>query len=95
MIQIVGVIQILGAVLTILNVRGGSSLLILFILAANTVIHNPLMFKDKAEADENMAHFMKNLAILGGLLLFRFQSSPKTVTEAPKSVRKSVRPRKD
>ena len=64
---------LLGSISLILGykVRIGAGLLIAFLVPATMVFHNPIV--DAAE----MTQFLKNLAIIGGLLMvFAYKSGP-------------------
>lgn len=78
-IQVVAGVEILGAVLVILNFFFGGFLLSLFVLGTIALFHNPLVFNKTPEYynmyinyREQLFHTtqaLKNLALVGGLLL--------------------------
>merc|ERR1719458_647912 len=66
-IKATGVTLIIGAVLCMLDIPLGSTLLILFLMACNLLIHFPPMYS-APEQEMHMVNFLKNTAIIGGLL---------------------------
>lgn len=48
----------------------GAGLLLLFLLVAAFTIHDFWTLEDEEEKQEQMAHFMKNLALAGAALIF-------------------------
>jgi uncharacterized membrane protein YphA (DoxX/SURF4 family) len=68
---IVGVVELVGGLLIAFNIgtRGAAFILALFTIAATFLFHD---FWNMAGAarDANMVHVLKNLSILGGLLIF-------------------------
>ena len=48
--------------------RFAALLLLLFMIPVTAVFHNPWAAADAAMAQQQMIHFLKNLAIMGGLL---------------------------
>ena len=66
-IKATGVTLIIGAVLCVLDIPFGSTLLILFLMACNLLIHFPPMYS-APEQEFHMINFLKNTAIMGGLM---------------------------
>jgi putative oxidoreductase len=66
-----GVVELVCGVLIAFNVgtRGAAFLLLLFTLAATYFYHDFWNMAAGAERENNMAHALKNLAIMGGLLV--------------------------
>lgn len=48
--------------------RFAAAVLLLFMVPVTAVFHNPWAVADQAMAQQQMIHFLKNLAIMGGLL---------------------------
>ena len=48
--------------------RLAAAALILFLIPVTAIFHNPLAHNDPAMVHQQMIHFLKNLAIIGGLL---------------------------
>ena len=48
--------------------RLAAGVLILFLIPVTAIFHNPLAHGDPAMVHQQMIHFLKNLAIIGGLL---------------------------
>jgi putative oxidoreductase len=48
--------------------RFAAAVLLLFMVPVTAVFHNPWAAADQAMAQQQMIHFLKNLAIMGGLL---------------------------
>jgi putative oxidoreductase len=68
---LVGVVEILAALLLAFNIatRTAAVVLILFTLAA-TFYYHAFWTMSGAEMQNNLSHALKNLAIIGGLLIF-------------------------
>jgi putative oxidoreductase len=64
------VIELAGGALLVLgwNTRAAALILFLFMIPVTAVFHNPWAAADAAAAQQQMIHFLKNLAIMGGLL---------------------------
>lgn len=71
-------LEFLGALSLLLGFKEkvGASALILFLIPATIIIHQ-FWFIEGAEKEVQLSHFLKNMAILGGLLLFLFRSENK------------------
>lgn len=69
--------ELIGALFLLVGVRErlGASLLILFLLPVTFVMH-PFWFLEGAPRDLQTILFVKNLAILGGLILAYLQAPP-------------------
>lgn len=63
-------IEIAGGLMIVLGLwtQALALLLFLFMIPVTTVFHNPWGAGDPAQAPQQMIHFLKNLAIMGGLL---------------------------
>lgn len=75
--------ELLGALAVLVGVKEklGASLLILFLIPATILMH-PFWFVEGALREQMIAHCLKNIAILGGLLMILLQGTekPKTLT---------------
>ncbi len=63
-------IEVAGGLMIVLGwyTRQLALILFLFMLPVTAVFHNPWGAVDPAQAQQQMIHFLKNLAIMGGLL---------------------------
>jgi putative oxidoreductase len=63
-------IELAGGLLIVLGLytRQLSLILFLFMIPVTAVFHNPWAAGDLAQVQQQMIHFLKNLAIMGGLL---------------------------
>ena len=63
-------IEVAGGLLIVLGLytRQLSLILFLFMIPVTAVFHNPWGAGDPAQLQQQMIHFLKNLAIMGGLL---------------------------
>ena len=63
-------IEVAGGLMIVLGwyTRQLALILFLFMLPVTAVFHNPWAAADPAQAQQQMIHFLKNLAIMGGLL---------------------------
>ncbi len=63
-------IELVAGALLVLgwNTRAAALVLFLFMIPVTAVFHNPWAATDAAAAQQQMIHFLKNLAIMGGLL---------------------------
>jgi putative oxidoreductase len=63
-------IEIAGSLMIVLGLytRHVALILFLFMIPVTAVFHNPWAAGDPAQAQQQMIHFLKNLAIMGGLL---------------------------
>jgi putative oxidoreductase len=63
-------IEIAGGLMIVLGLytRQVALILFLFMIPVTAVFHNPWVAGDPAQAQQQMIHFLKNLAIMGGLL---------------------------
>ena len=70
--------EFLGSLSLLLGIKekGGAILLILFLLPATIFMH-PFWFAEGSAKEMQLIHFLKNLSIMGGLLLFSLQESNK------------------
>jgi putative oxidoreductase len=71
MVPLTGVTGILGGLMVILGIWGdlGALILALMVVAFAMFMHAPWDQPDEQAQQEQTAHFMKNLAIAGGLLV--------------------------
>ena len=63
-------IEIVGGLMIVLGLytRKVALILFLFMIPVTAVFHNPWAPGDPAQAQQQLIHFLKNLAIMGGLL---------------------------
>jgi putative oxidoreductase len=71
MVPLSGLLAVLGGLSVMLGykARFGGLLLILFLVPVTLMMHNFWAIEDAAEAGNQMIHFMKNLGMLGGVIL--------------------------
>lgn len=93
-IKATGVLLVIGAILSLLDIPLGRTLLVYFLFTVNTVIHFPFMYEG-AEQEVNMIHFMKNLAIMGGLYYIGSGGEKPKETGRPVSTGRQGRAKKD
>jgi putative oxidoreductase len=82
-----GVLALLGALSVIFGYRAriGGWLLVLFLIPVTLMMHQFWDMTDAAMSQNQMAHFMKNLSMLGGALLIAyFGAGPLSLDEARK-----------
>jgi putative oxidoreductase len=82
MVPFSGLIALIGglSVLTGYKTRLGAILLMIFLVPVTFMIHNFWAISDPQEAQMQMIHFMKNLAMLGGVfLIYYFGPGPVSV----------------
>ena len=70
LVPISGLMAIIGglSVLLGLHAKAGGVLLLLFLIPVTFMMHNFWTYQDPIESQMQMIHFLKNLAIMGGLL---------------------------
>ncbi len=70
--------ELLGGLSVLLGYKEkvGAFLLFVFLLLATVVMH-PFWFTEGGVKEVQLVHFLKNLSIMGGLLLFMLQESDK------------------
>lgn len=63
-------LEVAGGLMIVLgwHTRQLALILFLFMIPVTAVFHNPWAAADPAQAQQQMIHFLKNLAIMGGLL---------------------------
>ena len=74
-----GILAVLGGISIALGykARWGAVLIVLFLIPVTTMMHNFWSVNDPGIAQNQMAHFMKNLSLLGSALyIFYFGSGP-------------------
>ena len=74
-----GIMAIVGGLSVALGykARWGAVLIVLFLVPVTIMIHNFWSVTDPVAAQDQMAHFMKNVSLLGSaLLIFYFGSGP-------------------
>jgi len=74
-----GIMAIVGGLSIALGYKAkwGAALIILFLVPVTIMIHNFWSVSDPVAAQDQMAHFMKNVSLLGSaLLIFYFGSGP-------------------
>ncbi len=79
--------ELLGGLSILLGYKEkwGATLLVLF-LVPTTIIMHEFWFVEGGAREMQLAHFLKNLAILGGLILFIQQGSDKPRNPFPKNL---------
>jgi putative oxidoreductase len=78
-VPLAGLIAIVGGLSILLGYRAklGAWLLVLFLVPVTFTMHRFWAVADPAAAQDQMAHFMKNLSMLGGaLLISQFGAGP-------------------
>jgi putative oxidoreductase len=78
-VPIAGIMALLGGLSIALGYRArfGAVLIILFLIPVTLMMHNFWAATDPFVAQDQMAHFLKNVSMLGGaLLIFHFGSGP-------------------
>jgi putative oxidoreductase len=81
-VPLAGIIALLGGLSIALgyHARAGALLLILFLIPVTLMMHNFWSVADPAMSQMQQAHFMKNVALIGGsLLIGYFGSGPWSV----------------
>ncbi len=79
---ITGIMLVLGGLSVLLGYKAriGSLLLVIFLIPTAFIMHNFWSFNDPMMASNQMAHFMKNLALAGSaLLIYYFGTGPKSL----------------
>ena len=74
-----GIMALVGGLSIALGYKAkwGAALIILFLVPVTIMIHNFWSVSDPVAAQDQMAHFMKNVSLLGSaLLIFHFGSGP-------------------
>lgn len=76
-------LEFLGSLSVLLGIkeRWGAALLALFLIPATIIMHQ-FWFVEGSMREQQLAHFLKNLAILGGLIIIILQG---TAMQPPKS----------
>lgn len=74
LVPVSGVMSIVGGLSVALGVKArmGALLLILFLIPVTFMMHNFWAIEDAQAAQQQMTHFMKNIAIFGGLFLVAY-----------------------
>ena len=78
-VPVSGIIAVLGGLSVLLGYRAriGAWLIVLFLVPVTFAMHKFWGIADPATAQNQMAHFMKNLSMLGGaLLITQFGAGP-------------------
>lgn len=77
LVPVSGIIAIVGgiSVLLGLHARVGATLLLIFLVPVTLLMHDFWNVTDPQMAANQMAHFMKNLSLIGGALLIVFYGS--------------------
>jgi uncharacterized membrane protein YphA (DoxX/SURF4 family) len=77
--------ELLGGLSVLLGIKEkmGATLLILFLIPTTIIIHQ-FWFVEGAVREMQLAHFLKNIAILGGLLMILLQGTEKSSNPFPK-----------
>ena len=74
-----GIMALVGGLSIALGYKAkwGAALIILFLVPVTIMMHNFWSVSDPVAAQDQMAHFMKNVSLLGSaLLIFHFGSGP-------------------
>ena len=74
-----GIMAIVGGLSIALGykVRWGAALIVLFLVPVTIMVHNFWSVTDPVAAQDQMAHFMKNVSLLGSaLVIFYFGAGP-------------------
>ncbi len=82
-----GIIALAGGLSILLGYKAkyGAWLIVIFLIPVTIMIHNFWAFTDPMQAQMQMAHFMKNAALLGAALLIAyFGSGPLSVDSRKK-----------
>lgn len=69
LITSLGGVMTVAAIMTLLGVKWAIPILILMLWSFNVVIHNPALFEDPVESQFHFGQLLRNLGIIGGLLL--------------------------
>lgn len=74
LVPVSGVISLIGGLSVLIgaHARMGALLLIIFLIPVTVMMHNFWAIEDAQMAQNQLAHFMKNLSILGGALFIAF-----------------------
>ena len=78
-VPMAGIIAIVGGLSIALGYKAkwGAALVVLFLVPVTVMMHNFWSVTDPVAAQDQMAHFMKNVSLLGSaLLIFYFGSGP-------------------
>jgi putative oxidoreductase len=88
-VPVSGIMAILGGLSIAFGykARWGAALIILFLIPVTIMIHNFWSVSDPVAAQDQMAHFMKNVSLLGGaLFIFYFGSGPLSLDARSRSL---------
>jgi len=79
--------ELLGSLSVLLGYREkwGATLLFLFLIPTTIIMHQ-FWFVEGAAREMQLTHFLKNLAIMGGLILFIQQGGDKARSSFPKNL---------
>lgn len=69
---VIGIIMLLAGSISLIlgyKARTGALLLLLFLLPATLLFHAPWKAADAAEASQQMIHFLKNIGLMGAMLI--------------------------
>jgi putative oxidoreductase len=74
LVPVSGLLIIIGSLSIMLGIhaRVGAVLILMFLVPVTILMHNFWAFADPEMAQMQMIHFMKNLSLIGGALLFAF-----------------------
>ena len=74
LVPLFGIISIVGgiSVFTGFHARVGAGFLLLFLIPVTLIMHNFWSISDPIAAQQQMSHFMKNLALIGTTVLIAF-----------------------
>lgn len=82
LVPLSGVISVLGGLSILLGwkARWGALLLLIFLVPVTLMMHNFWAVSDPMMAQMQMAHFLKNLSLIGAaILIFHFGAGPTSV----------------
>ncbi len=71
LVPLSGVVMLVGGLMVVLGVWGdlGALILLVFLLSASFLIHTFWKIQDPMQRMDQQAHFMKNLALVGGCIM--------------------------
>lgn len=74
LVPVSGVIALIGGLSVMIgfHARSGATLLLIFLVPVTILMHNFWSLSDPQMAQMQMAHFLKNLSLIGGALLICF-----------------------
>ena len=67
-IQVMGVLMLIGSLLTLFNLRYGPCILSVQMVLITVIIHNPMLATTSQDTQNELIQALKNLAVIGGLM---------------------------